>query len=368
MRRLSDPIRAVLLAAALAVAYVAFHELVTLVVVLVITIIIAIPLSATADAFERRGLPRVLGALIALLVGLGAFAGLLALIVPTFVEQGQRVVDAIPSTFDTVRFRISDATGTEAGAVGNRIQEYVQGYVDDPAKLIGPAAQVGLGIVGLLGTFLVVLLTAFYIALRPQPLVDGVLSLFPARRRDDAARVLAEIRAAWVGWLRGVGIDILVSGTLLYIGLRIVGLDFALVFAVLGALFVVVPYFGAVAGGIPPVLFALADSPGKAALVLGVYLVVQQIEGNVIVPVIMSRQVSLHPAVIIIGVVVVGRVIGFVGLLVAVPLISATMILIRALWVDPMAREDERRQTPFDAPGSTSSSSSTRALTSTARP
>ncbi len=367
MRRLSEPVRAVLLAAALALTYVAFHELVTLLVVLVITVIIAIPLSATADRFERRGMPRVLGALLALLVGLGAFGGVLALIVPTFIDQGQRAIDAIPSTFDTVRFRISDATGTAPGEVGSRIQEYVQGYVDEPARLVGPAAQVGLGIAGLVGTFLLVLLTAFYIALRPQPLVDGLLSLFPARRREDAARVLNEIRSSWMGWLRGVGIDILVSGTLLYAGLRIVGLDFALVFAVLGALFVVVPYFGAVAGGIPPVLFALADSPGKAALVLAVYLLVQQIEGNVIVPVIMSRQVALHPAVIIIGVLIVGRVIGFAGLLVAVPLISATMILVRALWVEPMAREDERRQGPFDTAGSASASSSTGALTSTSR-
>lgn len=368
MRRLSEPVRAVLLAAALTLTYLAFHELVTLLVILVVTVIIAIPLSASGEAFERRGLPRAIGALLALLLGLGAFAGLLALVVPTFVDQGERVVDSIPATFDTVRFRISDATGTEAGEVGQRIQEYVQGYVDEPARLIGPAAQVGLGIAGVLGTFLIVLLMAFYIALRPQPLIDGLLSLLPSRRRDDASRVLGEIRAAWMGWLRGVGIDILVTGTLLYTGLLLVDLDFALVFAVIGALFVVVPYVGAIAGGIPPVLFALADSPTKAAIVLGVYLLVQQIEGNVIIPVIMSRQVRLHPAVIIIGVVIVGRVVGFAGLIVAVPLISATLILVRALWVEPMAREDERRHAPFDATGSTSASSPTRTMTSTGSP
>ncbi len=143
----------------------------------------------------------------------------------------------------------------------------------------------------------------------------------------------------------------LVTGVLLYLGLRLVGLDFALVFAVTGALFVVVPYFGAVAGGIPPVLFALADSPGKAAVVFGIYLLVQQVEGNVIIPVVMSRQVSLHPAVIVVGVVVVGRVIGFVGLLVAVPLISAFLILVRALYVDPLAKEDDRRHGPSDTAG-----------------
>ena len=351
MRRASEPVRAVMLAAALGVAYLAFHELVTLMITLVITLIIAIPLALMADSFQQRGMPRVFGALLALLLGLGAFAGILALVIPAFVEQGQRFIDAIPQTFGTVRARISDATGTEENEVGRRIQEYIQGYADEPVRLIGPAAQVGLGVAGLLGTLVVVLLTAFYMALRPRPLIEGLLSLFPQRRRTDVERVLHEIRTAWMGWLRGVGIDMLVTGVLLYIGLLIVGLDFALVFAVIGALFVLIPYFGAVAGGIPPVLFALADSPGKAAIVFGLYILVQQIEGNVIIPMVMAKQVSLHPAIIVIGVVVVGRVIGFVGLLVAVPLISAAMILVRALWVEPLARDDDRRHARTDSTG-----------------
>lgn len=351
MRRASEPVRAVLLAAALVVAYLAFHELITLVVTLVITLVIAIPLSLMADAFERRRLPRVLGALLALLLGLGAVAGALALVIPAFVDQGQRFIDAIPATFDTARAQISHATGTGRDEVGRSIQEYIQGYVDKPMRLAGPAAQVGLGVAGLLATFVVVLLTAFYIALNPRPLVEAALAMFPLRRRDDVERVLHEIRTAWMGWLRGVGIDMLVTGVLLYTGLRIAGLDFALVFAVVGALFVLIPYFGSIAGGIPPVLFAFADSPGKGAVVLGIYLLVQQIEGNVIIPVVMSRQVSLHPAAIIIGVVVVGKLVGFVGLIVAVPLISATLILVRAVWVEPLAREDDRRHAQTDTAG-----------------
>jgi predicted PurR-regulated permease PerM len=121
---------------------------------------------------------------------------------------------------------------------------------------------------------------------------------------------------------------------LLYIGLTLIGLDFALVFAVLSALFVVVPYFGSVAGGIPPVLFALAERGPTAALItLGVYLAVQQIEGNVIIPLVMSRAVRLHPAVVLVGVVLVGELLGVVGLIVAVPIISATIVIVRELWV-----------------------------------
>jgi predicted PurR-regulated permease PerM len=351
VRRASEPVRAVLLAAALVVAYLTFSSLVTLCVTLVIIGIIALPLAAAADLFERRGLPRAVGALMALIVGLAVLAGLLAIVIPSFIAQADRLINEVPQIFDVLRARISDATGEEESEVGRRIQEFLQGYADEPIRLIGPAAQVGLGVVGVLATTAVVLITAFYVAMKPGPLVAGFYSLFPARRRSEVERVLCELRTSWLGWLRGVGVDMVVSGVLLYIGLTIIGLDFALVFAVLSALLVVIPYFGSVIGGIPPILIALADSPGKALLTLVVYLVVQQIEGNIILPVVMSRYVSLHPALIVIGVVIVGQVVGFLGLFVAVPIISAIVILVRALWVDPLRREDERRAPPADTAG-----------------
>ncbi len=102
-----------------------------------------------------------------------------------------------------------------------------------------------------------------------------------------------------------------VSGVLLDIGLTITA-GLAIFFAVLTALFSVDPYFGSIASAIPPVLFALTDSPGKALLVLIVYIAVQQFEGNVTIPLVMARTVKLHPAVIAFGVVVVGQLFGFV--------------------------------------------------------
>jgi predicted PurR-regulated permease PerM len=134
-------------------------------------------------------------------------------------------------------------------------------------------------------------------------------------------------------------VDMIVTGGLLYIGLTIIGLDFAIFFAVFSALLVVVPYFGAIVGGIPPVLFAFTDSPEQALLTLGVYLLVQQIEGNVIIPLVMAQRVKLHPALIAIGVVVVGQLFGFIGLFVAVPIISMAVILGDELWVKRHEKE-----------------------------
>jgi predicted PurR-regulated permease PerM len=153
--------------------------------------------------------------------------------------------------------------------------------------------------------------------------------------------------------MEGVAIDMILTFVLLFVGLTIIGLDFAIFFAVLSALLVVVPYFGAIAGAIPPTLFALTDSPGKALVVLGVYVLVQQIESNVTIPVVMAQRVKLHPAVVAIGVVVVGQLFGFIGLFVAVPILSLVVIAVEEFWVKPVEEAHaERTRADIDLPES----------------
>jgi predicted PurR-regulated permease PerM len=173
--------------------------------------------------------------------------------------------------------------------------------------------------------------------------VNGLVRLAPPSRRDHVRHVLVRVRQAWIGWMEGLVIDMFVTGILLYLALTIIGLDFAIFFAVLSALLVVVPYFGAIAGAIPPTLFALTDSPGKTLLVLGAYVLVQQLESNVTIPVVMSQRVRMHPAMIAVGVVVVGQLFGFVGLFVAVPILSLILISVEEFWVKPIEQSERER-------------------------
>jgi predicted PurR-regulated permease PerM len=320
--------RAVLLAATLIVAGLLFHELVTLVAAGVITLILAIALTAVADPLVRRGVPRPLGALIGLLLIAGTVVGVLAVIVPTLAGELTRFLDNLPELAN----RLGDRLG---GGAGNGIQNSVESVSKHPDKILGPLASIGLSAAGVLSSLIVIVITGYYMAAHPEPLVRGVLRLFPPPRRDWARHVMHRIRVSWQGWMKGVLIDMAVSGTLLYLGLTLIGLDYAILFAALSALLVVVPYFGAIAGAFPPVLLALTHSPQMALLTLGVYLLVQQIEGNVIVPLVMARMLELHPAVIAIGVVVVAQLFGLAGLFVAVPILSAIVILVEELWVRP---------------------------------
>jgi predicted PurR-regulated permease PerM len=316
-----------------------------------VTVIVAIPLAAAAQRLERFGIPRPVGALLTLLAAIGAIGLTIYLLIPPFVDQTNEFVDDVPSIVDDLEKVYADVTGQSAGEVGDKVQRFFERYTDDPDRLIGPLTSIGLNVAGVLGALVLILITSYYMAIRPEPLVEGLVRLAPPPRREHVREVLRRIRSSWIGWMEGVAIDMLVTGVMLYVALTIVGLDFAIFFAVLSALLVVVPYFGAIAGAIPPTLFALTDSPGKAALVLGAYVLVQQLESNVTIPVIMAQRVRLHPAVIAIGVVVVGQLFGFVGLFVAVPILSLIIIAVEEFWIKPVEEgHAEQRRSELELP------------------
>lgn len=335
--------RTVLLVAALVLVGLAFQQLATLAVAVLATVLVAILLDSAATRLERRHVPRAIGALLALLTGVAIFAAILIAIIPPFVDETNQFVDNVPSISDSLQERIHDVTGASRSEIGNRAQKFARRYTDNPEKLIGPLTSIGFGVAGVFAAVILMLVIAYYMAANPKPLVDGMLRVFPPERREHAQFVMGRLRESWIGWLQGVAIDMMLTFILLYAGLSLIGLDYALVFAVTSALLVLIPYYGAFIGGLPPVLFGLADSPGKGLLALAVYVAVQQVESNFTIPLVMSKTVSLHPAVIAIGVLVVGRLLGFAGLFVAVPVLSFTTIVIEEFWIKPMEDADRRR-------------------------
>ena len=132
-----------------------------------------------------------------------------------------------------------------------------------------------------------------------------------------------------------------VLGGVTYVGLRIVGLGFAAFFAVFTAVAMIIPYFGALLSSIPPIVYALTISPGKALIVAIIYVVAHQVEGNIIQPLVVARTVELHPAVVAVGVVAVDQLFGFVGLIVAVPILATMRILVDELWIKPVEQHDQ---------------------------
>jgi predicted PurR-regulated permease PerM len=327
--------RAVLLAAALTLLALVVQQLITLLLAFAITVIIALPLSRTADFAQRHHVPRVFGAIAGLLIVFGVIALLGYFIVPAFVNQVKDFANTLPHTIDRTERYIHGLTGVKRQTLSNEVTHFVQGYTHHPEKLIAPLESVGVSVAGILAGLVVVIITALYIAINPGPLTDGILQLLPNERREMARRVMARIATSWIGWLQAIAIDMLVLGGLLYLGMRIVGLPFALGFAVFSAVLTVIPNYGSIISAVPPILLGLSISPGKAVLVLVVYVIVNQIEGNLILPIVMARTVDLHPAVVAIGVLVMAQLFGLIGVIISIPLISLFIILVEELWIAP---------------------------------
>lgn len=332
--------RAVLLGFGLVVAGLIFEQLITLILAMLIVVIIATPLSAFATLLERVRIPRALGAVLGLLIGLAAIGGLVALIVPVFNHEINSFTDALPRIVGDLRTRVGHLTGTSPNNIGRQLQHFVDRYTQHPAKLLGPLATIGAGVVAAAATIIVVLLTALYTAISPEPLITGCVRLAPPSKRPIVERILARLRVAYLGWLKGLAIGMLVLGGLTYGGLRLAGLGFAAFFAVFTAVAMIIPYFGALISSIPPIVYALTVSPSKAVIVAIIYVIAHQIESNVIQPLVVARNVELHPALVAVGVVAVDQLFGFVGLIVAVPILSTFKILVEEVWIKPVEHAD----------------------------
>src|SRR5215210_3620570 len=220
--------RTVLLAAGLLLFGLLFRQLVTLLLAMLMTVIVAIPLAASAKRLERYRIPRPVGALLTLVGGIGLFVLVIYLLIPPFVDQTNQFVDDVPAIVKDLERVYADITGQNAGEVGDKVQHFFERYTDHPNKLIGPLTSIGLNVAGILGAFVLILITAYHMAIRPDPLVNGLVRLAPPPRREHLRHVLGRIRQSWIGWMEGVAIDMVITGVMLYVALTLVGLDFAI--------------------------------------------------------------------------------------------------------------------------------------------
>ncbi len=342
--------RAVALAAGLIVGGLLLQQLITLALAVILVLIISLPLSAAAGRAERMGLPRAVGAMAALAAGLAIAIALGLLLVPQFIGESRRFSARLPTIIAGAEHLAHVLTGVSGKKLSSDVSGFVQSYTQHPERLLGPVTTIGLTLLSVLGELIVVLFCAVYVAVNPDALRSGLLRLVPDHRHAQAERILERVRTAWMGWIFAIGIDMALLGGLLYIGLSLIGLDFALGFAVFSALMTVIPNWGSVISAVPPVLLGLSESPGKALLVLGVYVLVNQIEGNLILPLVMARRVDVHPALVAIGLLVTAQLFGIIGVLVSIPLLSLVIIVVEELWVAPQEAKEKPGITPVSAP------------------
>jgi predicted PurR-regulated permease PerM len=334
------------LAFALFLAMYFVYQVRTIVLVVLLTLLFSIIVSGPVDYLARKGLGRVLGALI-VLGGLALVLTLAGLaLAPTVASQAQQLTQDLPTFLSSVQTQaeqLQSVLGLETD------------FSLDPQQLLGSAqnflsggalstfVSVGAGVANILSFGVVILVATIFTVAQPAPLVNGFVALFPADRRERAREILGELYTTVQRWFLGQLTSMTLIGVLFAVTLFLIGIPFALLLGILSGLLAFIPFIGPATSVIPPILLALADDPVKALWVILAYLAIQAIEGNIIQPVVMSRAVSLHPVVIVFALLTMGTLFGFVGVLLAIPLIAALQVLVRELWVKRM---DEKGTDP----------------------
>ncbi len=309
------------------------------VLVFLLTLLLSTIMSAPVNYLARQGMPRVWGTLavfVGLLLGLHL---MVEFVIAPLLDQTQRLLADFPALLAEVRNFINWLEQTTrldlAGPLyAERLLEAAQDRISGLS--VGTVASAGYSIANIVYLVVVVLLTSVYVVLQPAPLVRGFVSLFPAGRRQQVREMLHKMYWNVQRWLLGQFADKMIVGLLIGLGLWVVGIPFSLLLGILTGLLGLIPYVGIIVSLVPPVLLALASNPMDVLWVMVVYLLVLQLEADLIYPIVMSRAVSLHPAAIIFGLFVMGVFFGFVGLLLAVPLVAALQVMIRELWTTRM--------------------------------
>ncbi|MEO8312661.1 MAG: AI-2E family transporter, partial [Caldimonas sp.] len=181
--------------------------------------------------------------------------------------------------------------------------------------------------------FLVVLL-GIYLAMDPVLYRDGFLCLVPPERRTEIGAALSESGNALQRWMLGQGLTMLIVGTTVGVGLALLGMPLAAAMGFIAGLLEFVPFFGAIAWALLGTLLAFAQGPEHALQVAIFFLVIQQLEGNIVIPLVQRWAVQLPPVLSLLAVVIFGTLFGVEGVILGTPLMVVAVVLIRKLYVD----------------------------------
>lgn len=283
-------------------------------------VVIADALAPLVERLSRR-VPRVLAVVAVYLALLLCLAAIGSVIVPPLLAQARESIVTIPGLVEDARSQADRLNLPGEDRLLRAIASGISGV--GGAVLAVPVLILS----ALLEAVLVVVISIYWLLEMPR-LRRFALSFFPERSRERADGVIREVGRTIGGYVRGTALDGLILGVLAYIGYLLIGVRYPLVLGLLAGLAAFVPVVGPFVAAVPAVALALLDSPAKALIVVGFYIALQQLEGNVLLPNILRSQADISPLLVILALFVGASVGGMLGALVAIPLAGALQVLV----------------------------------------
>ena len=274
--------------------------------------------------------------------------GLALVVVPAAIAQGEHILAGLPAFFDSARDWAKDlrphALSTSVTALIDSVAGMTRPAPPDPDAVV----EVGALAAEVAVTLATLLTLVFFWLVEHAQLQRYVLSYVPLDRRAGARDAWNEVEGRLGAWVRGQLILMGAMGAATGIAYTLLGLPGALLLAVIAAITEAIPIVGPLLGAIPAVLVATTVSPELALIVAGVYVVLQLVEGSVLVPLVMRNTVGISPLLVLLSVLIGAAVGGILGALLAVPIAASVEIVLARLQAreTPVAQDPAALETP----------------------
>ena len=336
-----------------------FGTVADILLLLLLAILISLYLGAVADAISRHArLPRRVALAVAVLSSIAGVTALVWVLVPPVVEQTQALLKVLPAyvgawergIYDTVR-RVpgaADAWRPEKHKLLLMIYEQGATLFQDVVPKVISVGHAAINVVS-------VGVMSLYLALQPEFYREWLIALFPPVHRDLVRDVVGDLAATLRSWIVGQLLGMFILAALTALGLYLLGVPYWLTFGVFTGAVAVIPFFGTLVSTLLPALFVLAGPDGatRALAVVALGVVIHVIEGNLVLPLITAqriKRVAVPPVLSIMAVLVVGKLLGPVGLLVAVPTLASTLVIVRRILINRIYEGHGFRRAPRDQP------------------
>ncbi len=320
----SSTIVRTILFAALAVL---LYELSGILLVVLTAIVIAAAIEPAVHFFENQGLPRILSVVVIyVLMALGVFVVVYALLPPVLADVSEMISQA-PDYIRSLQLE-SSFLGQQLGTPEDPLS--VSEIVTNLRNSIGQSTQEVFsfvsGIFGGVASFVLIMTLSFYLVARRGSIDRFLRIVIPTSHEEYGIDLWHRTQEKIGRWLQGQLVLMAIVGMLVYLGLLILGVPNALLLGIVAGIFEIIPLLGPILSAIPAILIAAIEGGLSLALmVTGLFIIVQQLENNLIHPMVVTKVVGVPPIVVILAIVVGGHLAGFLGILLAVPLAAGLM-------------------------------------------
>ncbi len=284
-------------------------------VIVFLAIVFSSGLDLPVSILEKHKIPRVIGTIFIFLAILSIVGFILYALIPVALTQSQEFLN------HAARLRLPALGPIDVSAL---LQTLSQNLNNISGVVFSGSASVLGAIAAIFGNAVLVVTTlvlTFYLTIDREGIEKFLRAILPLSHEEQAIAIYYRVRRRFGLWLKGQVVLMLVIATVVFAGLWLLGVPYALVIALLAGLLEIVPYVGPIFAGTIAFLLGLSESLSLGVYAALLFIVVQQLENQLFVPLIMKKTVGVNPVVVVVAIILGVKVAGFVGVLIAVPMV-----------------------------------------------